>query len=121
MNLPTAWSILGKNWESIVQTISSVSSLKDKVELAERMLVEARKTAKKLMAANHPDVNPEDPNAECRFRKVVDALSVIESSTVSMRKRFEDLTQREGRRRQADGFVCISQESTDADHSSDPV
>lgn len=79
MTVWDAWKLLGRN-PQIIAGMLQESSLQNKAQVADDALDMARKLAKKLMAKNHPDVNP-DPNAADKFKQIQDALAIIEVNT----------------------------------------
>jgi hypothetical protein len=105
--MSTAWTVLGKDWKVITEEILACSSIAARVEKAEKLLEEAKKLAKNLMIANHPDKNLDDSDADVRFKTVVEAISVIEANTMSMRKKFENMKQRDENRMLSNGFITI--------------
>jgi hypothetical protein len=89
LNLIDAWNVLGTDPESIFNAIKIGRTPKEKVKLAEGKLEEARLIAKKLMGTHHPDRNQTDSEAAIRFRRVAEALSVIEINTEEMKQKAE--------------------------------
>ena len=93
MNLIDAWNVLGTDPESVFNFIKTGRTPGEKVKKAEEKLEEARSIAKKLMGTHHPDRNQTDSEATIRFRRVSEALSIIESSTIEMKQRAESLSE----------------------------
>lgn len=92
MNMAQAWKILNKDWAAIVRNLRSMPGFESRVLETERLLVEAKKTARQLMAANHPDKNPHDPvGSTKRFQRIKEALDTIEASTIAHRSKYETL------------------------------
>ncbi|MFA5202883.1 MAG: hypothetical protein WC708_00505 [Lentisphaeria bacterium] len=89
MNLIDAWNVLGTDPESVFNFIRIGKTPGEKVKRAEEKLEEARSIAKKLMGTHHPDRNQTDSEAAVRFRRVSEALSVIENSTTEMKQKAE--------------------------------
>lgn len=91
MNLIDAWNVLGTDPESVFNFIKIGRTSGEKVKRAEEKLEEARSIAKKLMGTHHPDRNQMDSEAIIRFRRVSEALSIIENSTAEMKQKAESL------------------------------
>jgi len=107
MNVAGAWAALGKDWDSIVKELLGLPDAASRVQAAEKMLMDARKLAKRLMAVHHPDKNPGDVEATKRFQHVKEALEVIESNTESFKANYETLKARAEQRRESDGFIVL--------------
>jgi hypothetical protein len=107
MNMANAWAVLGKDWDSIVRDLSSLPDSASRIQEAEKLLADARKLAKKLMAVHHPDKNPGDLEAAKRFQRVQEALEVVESSTESFKNSYEAMKARAEQRAASDSFIVI--------------
>ena len=103
MSLDLAWSILGRNVAEIMAAIRSLPTRKAKIVALTRALSMARKDAKRIMAANHPDVN-NSKGSLTLFRSAQDALNCIEYHTEATRLKSEELDQKVS---QGPGFVVI--------------
>lgn len=107
MNTADAWRILGREWTDIVREMSSLATGAQRVERAEFFLSNAKKTARSIMAENHPDRRPGDDDAAIRFRMAQEALRAIESDTESMKAKFEAMREDAMRRAASDGYIII--------------
>ena len=85
MDLQKAWAVLGKDIREVKAEASSAGGLEERLAVLEQLLAEAKRTARRRMAENHPDKNPEDPKAAARFRDVKEAISLIERMTEDFR------------------------------------
>jgi hypothetical protein len=107
MNMANAWAVLGKDWDAIVRDLSLLPDSASRVQEAERLLADARKLAKKLMAVHHPDKNPGDSEAAERFQRVRGALETIESNTESFKNSYGAMKARAEQRAASDSFIII--------------
>jgi uncharacterized protein (DUF342 family) len=107
MNVSDAWTVLGKDWNSIAETLSSLPDAAARIQATESLLIDAKKLAKKLMAVHHPDKNPGDFDAAARFQRVKDALLTIEDNTESFKAKHESMKARAEQRAASDGFIVI--------------
>jgi len=76
-----AWEVLGRDARQIMRIIMNYPSLDERVKVADKILIRARKIAKKLSAKYHPDVNPSNHDAEQKFKNVQLAIKSIEYHT----------------------------------------
>jgi hypothetical protein len=105
MNVADAWTILGKDWDALVRDLQALPDSASRVQEAERLLIDARKLAKRLMAVHHPDKNPDDLEATKRFQRVKEALEIVESNTALFKAKYEALKTRVEQRQ--DGFIVL--------------
>jgi len=87
MDLGKAWIALGRDPEEAIEELRAHGSVRERIAAAEVLLQEAEKTARVLMGRYHPDVNPDNPKAAERFRRVSDAIDVIRSHTKALKLR----------------------------------
>ena len=106
MNVASAWTTLGKNWDDVVHDLTALPDAASRVQAVESLLIEARKLAKRLMAVHHPDKNPGDLGATKRFQHVKDALEAIELHTQLFKDKYEEMKAR-AEKRQVDGFIVL--------------
>ena len=92
MTLGEAWTVLGKNPQEIAISIKSTSTIQEKIIAVDTAYIEAKKLAKKLMAQNHPDINPNNPLIVDQFMRVQQALKIIENSTQEFKDQMNKLT-----------------------------
>jgi len=76
-----AWGILGRDSQQIIRFVMGRTSLNDRVDAMDEILVRARKIARKLSARYHPDVNQNNPEAELKFKAIQQAIKSIEHHT----------------------------------------
>lgn len=81
MTVGEAWACLGRDPGDVFRRIASHPTLDGRLQEAERALEEARKLARAMMAANHPDRGGDT----AMFLKAQGALKAIEQSTESFR------------------------------------
>lgn len=105
MDLQKAWAVLGRDVRDVKGEAAEAPDLEARIGVLDRHLGEARRTAKKRMAENHPDRNPGDPDAARRFREVQAALTLIEGETDRFRKAAREVQER--RIAVRDGTVVI--------------
>jgi hypothetical protein len=104
VNIGQAWEELGYNPQDVFVSIKACP-LSSRGQEAERLLGKARKEAKKLLAAYHPD--RASGNQE-RFLLVSEALKIIESETVSLLESIKEiLEEREKKREKNAVFIDI--------------
>ena len=80
MSINEAWETLGVNIEKIYDILSSTPRLK-RGDAAKSEYEKAKKLARDIMVINHPDKNPDDKNAENKFKRIGEALRSIEIYT----------------------------------------
>jgi hypothetical protein len=85
IQLKDAWLILGEDPKEIYTKIASQPSISSKIETVSNLFIYAKTISKKLLAQNHPDRNPNDAEAEKRFKRVQEALAAIEFHTDEFR------------------------------------
>lgn len=107
MNIMDAWGVLGEDWISIVQNLSNLPDISSRVHATECMFMDAKKSAKRLMAVHHPDKNPRDSKAAERFKRIQEALQTIEHNTKLFRDKYEEMKKRSEQRAASDGFILI--------------
>lgn len=102
MGLGEAWSVLGYDPAGISATISKRPRA-ERVAAAEKLAEKARRIAAKVSAPHHPDVGG-DPE---KFKRVWEAVSVIEASTADFRAKMADLDRRMAERAEKGPFIEI--------------
>jgi hypothetical protein len=80
MPIEEAWSTLGVDYQKICYILSSIPKSK-RGEAAYLEFEKAKKIARGIMVNNHPDKNPDDREAENRFKSAANALASIEIHT----------------------------------------
>lgn len=91
MGAAEAWAVLGKDPAAVFARLAALPR-SSRAAAAEQDLAEARKLAKTMMAAHHPDRGG-DPE---KFRRVNDALASIEAHTADFIKRITEAEQGDG-------------------------
>jgi hypothetical protein len=76
MSVGVAWTTLGFDSREVIQKLFRVPRAQ-RVEAAREALEDAKKSAKRLLGAHHPDTGG-DPE---KFRRVKEALETIERET----------------------------------------
>ena len=89
MKLTDAWLILGKDPDEIFSKISSGYSIPSRINIINDFLNHAKEISKKLLAQTHPDRNPNDSEAESRFKKIQQAIQSIEYHTNKFKEKAE--------------------------------
>ena len=89
MNISDAWTALGWSWDDITKSLSEIRGTENRIAKAESLCAEAKKVARKLLAAHHPDTNPGDAGAARRFQHVKAAIDTIEKNTEAFKLAFE--------------------------------
>lgn len=89
MLLNEAWIILGKNPTQIYAYLSTFNDLQEKIEAVEKLLEQAKKTSKMLLAQFHPDKNPDNIVALEKFKSVNQAINSIEFHTEEFKKKAQ--------------------------------
>lgn len=83
MDLRAAWTTLGFDPEEVVSSLKSARGL-DRAKAAQELEARAAAVCKKLLAAHHPDRNPDDAGAPGRFRRVKNAMEIISAATAEL-------------------------------------
>lgn len=102
MTLAEAWRELGFDPDGIASTISRQPRSR-RVEAAEKLAEAGRKAAKKLFFVNHPDRGG-DP---ARFKRIQEAVKVIEAKTAEFRETVAELERRAAERAEKGPFIEI--------------
>lgn len=85
MDLNAAWKLLGKSLPAILAEAKELRR-DQRIPFLDERFVEAKKAAKGLMAKHHPDRGG-DPS---EFKRVQEALRVVEEHTEGFRKKFAE-------------------------------
>lgn len=93
MDVAAAWQVLGRDVNQVLHGTSDLPTVEAKMEAVEQAAALANRLAKKLLAQNHPDRNPE-PTAAGRYQEVLDALEAIRSHTEGFRSRVDAIKDR---------------------------
>jgi hypothetical protein len=102
-----AWKILGKDAKQIIRIAMNYPSLDERIKVIDEILVRARKIAKKLSAQHHPDVNPNDPDAERKFKDVQLALKSIEYHTNQFKINAAQVKLETENKRSSRTVICV--------------
>ena len=89
MPLNEAWSMLGKNPVQIYAYLSTFTNLQERIEAIDRLLEQAKKTARMLLAQFHPDKNPDNIAALEKFKNINQAIGSIEFHTEEFKKKAQ--------------------------------
>ena len=85
MPINEAWIALGFDFQNIITKLAQ-TPLNQRVEAANQELEDARKAARKLLIAHHPDQGG-DPE---KFKRVNSALQAIEAHTAAFAKKMAE-------------------------------
>ena len=102
MTIHDAMNMIGIGADSYFRGLSSLSK-PERLLLAEKMLVDAKANAKRLMVKHHPDKGG-DHN---KFVKVGQCLDVIEKETAEFIQRLKAKIQEDIERRSSQTFISI--------------
>ena len=102
MTLSEAWALLGRDSGRIIATLAGVPR-EQRVAAAEKVLEKARRMAAKASAPHHPDVGG-DP---AKFKRVWDALKVIEEHTAEFKSRMAEVQRKIEERAEKGPFIEI--------------
>lgn len=100
MTLGEAWAVLGRDIGRVKASIRGVDPDR-RAEVAERALEVARKEAKKIMRANHPDRHPGSASLKA-FKDANEALQIVELHTEEFKRKLREAPP--GRRT---GFIAV--------------
>lgn len=95
LTLNESWAVLGWNAVSIISHLKDIQDPQARVEMAEKMLKNAKRISRKTLAKNHPDLNPGSVEHANKFKMINKAIRSLEIYTQDMRKKFEASKNRE--------------------------
>ena len=86
MSVGLAWTTLGFDVQQVMTKLAKVPR-SQRVEAARQELEAARKSAKRLLAAHHPDTGG-DPD---KFKRITEALQSIEAHTEAFAQKMAEV------------------------------
>lgn len=102
ISLSEAWTLLGRDPSRIMNTIAKLPR-DQRVAAAEKIFEKAKRMAAVASAPHHPDVGG-DPN---KFKRIWDALGVIEKHTNDFKVKMKEFEDRAERRTKKGPFIRI--------------
>lgn len=104
MTVGSAWTTLGFDAQEVFSKLSRVPRAQ-RVEAAFRELEDAKKSAKRLLAAHHPDTGG-DPE---KFKRVIAALQALEKHTADFAMKMEEVQKAEEEKASKHPFIKLGE------------
>lgn len=102
MSVGIAWTTLGFDAQVVISKLARVPKVQ-RVAAARQELEIAKKSAKRLLAAHHPDTGG-DPE---KFKRIVEALQALENHTEEFARRMSEVEKADEERLSKRPFIKL--------------